>query len=110
MGLDIDLYTARPLREREDFVGGYKQRNNRKSVTVSVRPSNFSTRNPEIWLTLGQPERALEAREADTLDVRIHGVTVVDLINQLVRSPVLFGYLASAVDHLRANPGDFDDR
>lgn len=91
----------------------YGVKSDRKSiVSAEACPASIAGRWTEIYLTVmsldyesGETEQ--KAPVSDEIEVRIHGVTVPKLIDAMLRDPTLFKYLSSAVDHLRANPGDF---
>lgn len=85
----------------------------RAHIEPAVYPSRFDGRSSEIYLRISNTENFSNDGETpapartNCVEVRIYGVTVRAMIDEMVKDEQLFRYLSSAVDHLRANPGAY---
>lgn len=108
MGLNVSAWQDERRNNLEYGFSSQRQ----CGVDINIYSSSFAGRWPEIVLKMQHPHR--EEGSSDTkhhakfMSVRIHGVTMRAMMAEMVKDKVLFDFLASAVDHLRANPGAFE--
>jgi hypothetical protein len=108
MGLTARFFRKDYDTDEVDLIGEVKQgAGSRCAVRTRIAPPRKQGDHPEIWFNIDSPETKGKVPWGSTVQVRIHGVTVRHLINDLIKHPEILPYLTSAVDHLRANPGDF---